>query len=145
MGNKAQSRQLTPMTYHDLAFLKGRGVEHFVHFTAISNLKNIVKRGLVPRAVLEKEGVDFAYNDDNRYDGKEHINLSITRPNNRLFYVMRKRYPERRYAILTINPAILGRFPKEGSCSYRFVAVNAASSSAMSCNVEQMFVGGRSS
>ena len=55
---------------------------------------------------------------------------------------MRKRHPERRYAILTINPAILGRFPKEGSCSYQFFATNAASSRAMSCNVEQMFVGG---
>lgn len=145
MGNKAQSGQLTPMTYHDLAFLKGRGVEHFVHFTAISNLKKIVKRGLVPRAALEKEGVDFAYNDGNRFDGKEHVNLSITHPNSRLLYVMRKRHPERRYAILTINPAILGRFPKEGSCSYQFFATNAASSRAMSCNVEQMFVGGCSS
>ena len=66
-------------------FLKSIGVTELVHFTPAVNLPNILTKGIIPRSLLEKEGGDFAYTDDIRLDGKEHINLSITNPNIKMF------------------------------------------------------------
>lgn len=134
---------LSEGTEHDLRYLKSRGVEHFVHFTAVDNLESILKDGILPREMLDNRRNDYKWNDATRYDGMSHVNLSITHPNIQLFFAMRKRHPNREYAVLTVNPAILYQYPKESSQGYHFTSTNAASSRATKCNVELLFAGDR--
>lgn len=90
-----------------LEYLHERGVTRFVHFTSLDNLDSILERGLVPRRTLNDEGIDYLANDQLRLDGLDHVNLSITHPNIKFFYKIRKTYPERYYVVLAIRPDVL--------------------------------------
>lgn len=115
-----------------------------MHFTSLDNLDNILEKGLVPRHTLDEEGVDYLANDQLRLDGLDHVNLSITHPNIKFFYKIRKTYPGRYYVVLAIRPDILLAYTGDGDRQrYSFSNTNAASNRAMSCNVEQLFSGQR--
>lgn len=120
----------------ELDFLRGRGVTELIHFTPVTNLPSILENGLIPRVLLEQMGTDFVYIDNYRYDGKEHINLSITNPNIRIFFKFRKQIPID-FVVLTIDISVISKYKH----SYR--ATNAASNRAMSCSVEALFSGNR--
>jgi superfamily II DNA helicase RecQ len=120
----------------EIDFLKSRGVTELIHFTPVTNLPSILANGIIPRNRLEQEDVEFTYTDEKRHDGKEHINLSITNPNIRMFYKLRKRIPVD-FVVLTIDTSILSKYRH----SYR--ATNAASNKAMPCSVEELFSGNR--
>ena len=127
-----------------LEHLHERGVTRFVHFTSLDNLDSILERGLVPRRTLNDEGIDYLANDQLRLDGLDHVNLSITHPNIKFFYKIRKTYPERYYVVLAIRPDVLLAYTGDGDRRrYSFSNTNAASNRAMSCNVEQLFSGQR--
>lgn len=127
-----------------LEYLHERGVDSFVHFTSIDNLDSIFEHGLLPRSVLDADSVDYQPNDQLRLDGLTHVNLSVTHPNIRFFYKVRKTFPDRYYVVLSIRPEILLAYTGDGgSPRYSFSNTNAASSRAMSCNVEQLFSGQR--
>lgn len=127
-----------------LEYLQERGVRQFVHFTSLDNLESILDKGLLPRKALDEEGIDYHANDQKRLDGLDHVNLSITHPNIKLFYKIRKTYPSRYYVVLSVRPDILRAYTGNGgSLRYSFSSTNAASNSAMSCNVEQLFAGQR--
>lgn len=125
-------------------YLRGRGVSRFVHFTSLDNLESILTKGLIPRHMLDKEAVSYHANDQLRLDGSDHVNLSITHPNIKLFYKIRKAYPGRYYVVLSIRPDILLAYAGDGGRPrYSFFNTNAASNRAMSCAVEQLFSGQR--
>lgn len=83
-------------------FLKKQGVNELIHFTPATNLPSILLNGLISRERLEQEGRKFTYTDEKRLDGKDHINLSITNPNIRMFYKLRKQMPVE-FVVLTID------------------------------------------
>lgn len=120
----------------EIEFLRSRGVTELIHFTPSINLPNILANGIIPRSRLERDGVEFTYADENRYDGKEHINLSITNPNIRMFFKFRKQIPND-FVVLTLDISILSKY------NHSYTATNAASNKAMSCSVEELFSGNR--
>lgn len=127
-----------------MEYLHERGVTRFVHFTSLDNLDSILEKGLVPRRTLDDEGIGYLANDQLRLDGLDHVNLSITHPNIKFFYKIRKTYPERYYVVLSIRPEVLLAYTGDGDRPrYSFSNTNAASNRAMSCNVEQLFSGQR--
>lgn len=127
-----------------LEYLRSRGVERFVHFTALDNVCSILERGIVPRSVLDGNGVEYCSNDRLRLDGSSHVNLSITHPNIPLFRKFREEYPNRYYVVLSIRPEVLLGFTGDGSGErYSFMSTNAAANCARRCNAEQLFVGQR--
>ena len=75
-----------------VSYLKERGVEHLVHFTPISNLEGIRRRGIVPRLELEKCGdAEFKALDDMRLDSGKHMScFSLSFPNYLMMYRYRK-------------------------------------------------------
>mgnify|MGYP002622938621 CR=1 FL=1 len=126
---------------HDLGFLKSRGVADFVHFTAADNLDAILRRGLLPRAALDVEGVDYVSTDTLRLEGRDVVNLSITNPNIRMFYGKRKDLGGRLFSVLTLDPSLLA----DAEGAYEFRATNAASRFSQPCRVEELFAGDRPS
>lgn len=127
-----------------LAYLHERGVERFVHFTSLDNAISILNRGIVPRISLNEQEIPYLANDSLRLDGQSHVNLSITHPNIRLFYKFRKSNPDRSYVVFSIRPEVLLEYTGDaGRGKYEFSNTNAASNSAMRCNVEQLFSGQR--
>lgn len=127
-----------------LEYLHERGVCRFVHFTSLDNLESILDKGLIPRGSLDDKGIAYDANDELRLDGLDHVNLSITHPNIKFFYKIRKKYSDRYYVVLSIRPDILLAYTGDGGRPrYSFSNTNAASNGVMSCNVEQLFSGQR--
>ncbi len=70
---------------------KERDITQLIHFTQASNLNSILEHGLCTRAFLDQNDIQYEYNDDLRIDGFENtISLSVSFPNNRMFYRLRK-------------------------------------------------------
>ena len=84
-----------------------RDIKYLLHFTPLSNLKNILKLGFVPRKFLEMHGIKEAIRpqlpDLNRYDGrKDCFCLSISWPNYKMFYSKRKSM-ETEWVVIQVN------------------------------------------
>ena len=127
-------------------YLRARGVVDLVHFTPASNLAGILADGIVPRDVLEEDGKEFTCYDQRRFDGKRHVNLSITHPNVSLFFKFREEAKRLKadakdhvFAVLTLDPSLLDEYA--GQVEFR--ATNAASNRAMDCSVQELFGGYR--
>jgi len=73
--------------------IEERGIQYLVHFTPTINLFSIFTQGkILSRAILERMGIQhydildaIQFTDNVRYDNKNYINLSIQRPNFKLF------------------------------------------------------------
>lgn len=124
---------------HDLDYLKGRGVDEFVHFTAAENLMGILQNGLMPRALLDEHDLSYISTDSLRLEGKSVVNLSITNPNIKMFYGKRKELGGRLFSVITLDLTLL--HDVEGA--YEFRATNAASRFSQPCSVEELFAGDR--
>lgn len=125
---------------NDFEYLKKRGVKEIVHFTDIVNLESIAENGLLPRHLLDQNGISYVFNDMNRFDGTSHINLSITNPNINMFYRFRKNNASRRYAVISIDISLIKELDPT---DYYFTSTNAASNSAQKVSVEELFLGYR--
>lgn len=92
--------------------IKKRGITALYHFTRVENLPSIMRRGILPRKVLDETVPDFFYNDDNRYDNcTDAVCLSLEFPNYRMFYYERSQRPDSKWAVLKLKPSILTDFP----------------------------------
>lgn len=92
--------------YHD--------VQYLVHFTQASNVKSIVKNGLLARESLDSKDLRAAINDEKRLDGVLNgTSLSISFPNDKCFYTMKMKAKEHRrvdpadWAVLLIDRSVL--------------------------------------
>lgn len=104
-------------------FIEKRGIVALTHFTHIRNLDSILNNGLLSKDFLEKEKMDYKYNDELRLEGKTNaICLSISYPNYKMFFKYRCQ-EEGEWCILSLHPSIL----YEKDCL--FCIGNAASSS----------------
>jgi hypothetical protein len=85
-----------------------RSVRHLVHFTSVDNLRSIFTHGLLSVNCLERSKINYVRNDALRLDGMpDHVSASLTFPNHRMFYKMRMTIPERKWAVLLLNPVVL--------------------------------------
>ena len=107
-----------------IKWLKERGVKYFVHFTPVSNLDSILKKGLLPRDKIKTE-----YTDEYRRDDHTDRNcLSISYINFKMFYNILYRRgnvsnEKNKFAILLIDIDII---KKLGVQNFYFYPTNAA-------------------
>lgn len=123
------------MGMSDSEHLRQRGVPCLVHFTALSNVRSILEHGLQSPRSLRDGDIAFDANDEARYDGDDHVNASITNPNQNLFYTFQKKYPSKHYAVLEISLDALDEV------RHRFTSTNAASNKSDFVPVEALFEG----
>lgn len=85
-----------------------RAIPYLVHFTHVNNLASILNKGLLPRKKLHDENHSFYYNDELRLDGRpEASSLSISHPNEKMFYKYRINGFENDWVVLVIKPEVL--------------------------------------
>ncbi|WP_018905436.1 DarT ssDNA thymidine ADP-ribosyltransferase family protein [Variovorax paradoxus] len=111
-------------------YVAERGIKVLLHFTRAKNLASILARGLVPRNTLLLEGYTD-YNDQHRIDQTDAVCLSIGFPNYKMFYGIKKDYPEETWVVLAIRPAALWTL----ECA--FCTANAASNSVTAIPLDQ--------
>ena len=88
--------------------IKQRKISKLIHFTSELNIDSIQKNGILPRQQLLDEKIDFDSNDQFRLDKHlEAVCLSVQTPNKQLLKEFCRRYPDKNYKIIEINPEIL--------------------------------------
>lgn len=89
-------------------FVEECGINYLVHFTRKENLPSIMDHGLLGREDLERRGISYQHNDDQRLDyAPNAICLSITHPNDRLFCKFRDGHNRAAWEVLLLKPEIL--------------------------------------
>lgn len=88
--------------------VKQRRIEYLWHFTKLENVDSIFQNGIVPRATLEANQANVAYNDFYRHDGFKNANcLSIGHPNYKMFYSLRRQDPSVEWVVFGVKAEIL--------------------------------------
>ncbi len=101
--------------------VQDRNIQYLYHFTHVDNLASIIENGLISRADLDNENINYDYNDNERIDGHlDAICLSISYPNAKMLYKYRG-LKAGDWVLLAISPAVLW----EKDCA--FYPTNAAS------------------
>lgn len=109
------------MTIQDV--INRRDIKYLVHFTRLENLDNILTNGIIPRKELDKQQVNYVYNDQLRLDEKTNYScLSIGFPNDLMFYTKRKNNPNSEWVIIGVSLEVLL------NCDCLFYPCNSASS-----------------
>lgn len=87
-----------------------KNINHLIHFTHISNLDSILRKGLIPRNSLSIDAPEAHINDEWRFDNHSDGNcLSISFPNYKMLY--KYSYKNRQdWAIILINKAVLWEY-----------------------------------
>jgi hypothetical protein len=111
------------------AICKERGIKELIHFTKIENVRSILDVGLNSKDYNGEIAKRHNINDRERFDYRTHmISLSISYPNDKMFYKNRINDHSQEWAVLRLSPSILW----ELDCL--FCPANAASSSISSAN-----------
>lgn len=101
-----------------------RGIKWLLHFTRLGNLASILDRGLVTRDIIVGEAsCAGVYNDAYRLDRTNAVCASISFPNYKMFWGLRRDHGDVEWVIVVIHPAALWLL----KCA--FCQTNAASSS----------------
>lgn len=88
--------------------IEKRNITKLIHVTNKKNLDSILKYGLLSLLELEKEQIEYEFNDPLRLEfRRDSICLSVSDYNNFLFGSYQKRYPKNEYVVLEIDPSIL--------------------------------------
>ncbi len=81
-----------------------RNINRLVHFTHVKNLLNIIKFGLLPISELDDNEIEYDYNDELRLDNNpDSISISITSPNYKMFYKIRREKYEENWAVIILD------------------------------------------
>lgn len=124
--------------------LKERGIKYLCHFTRLENLESILTNGLIPRSNLynlefnpdDNLEISGVFNDTVRADNHpDAICLSISFPNSKMFYKLRREQENSRWVVIVLHSDLL----LDKNCA--FYPTNAASNSVNSLPVED-FQGG---
>lgn len=105
-------------------FCKERQIPYLLHFTRSENLQSILANGLQPRSVIDTGHVAATVNDASRFDERRDCScLSISFPNYKMFWPLRKDSPGVEWPLLVIHPKVLW------AMDCMFCRTNAASNS----------------
>ena len=67
--------------------VKERNIRCLYHYTQLMNLDSILWSGILSKARMRRQGVAFAENDPDRFDGElDGISVSVGFPNFKTFY-----------------------------------------------------------
>lgn len=114
-----------------IKIVKEKGIEHLVHFTNFVNLKSILENGLVSVDYQKKHNISAHINDPQRLDGHtDAVSLSISFPNYKMFYKVRKDNEGEKWAVLLLEPSIIW----EKECAFN--KHNAASNESRKLDLE---------
>lgn len=84
-----------------------RGIESLVHFTNADNIPSIIQHGILSKNELDNHGISYQHNDYMRLDNNlDAISLSVTFPNYRMFFPLRKATGSN-WVVLLICPEII--------------------------------------
>lgn len=108
-----------------------REIKWLTHFTREPYLPSILQRGLITRDVMIKEGNEGLCNDQLRLDGTHAICASVSFPNYKMFWGLRKDHPDVNWIVLAIHPSALW------STRVAFCTANAASAGVSAIPLEQ--------
>lgn len=106
------------------------GVKQLVHFTRESNLESILRRGLVTRNMLDREGFN-GFNDNVRADNTSAVCVSIGFPNYKMWWSIRMDNPDVDFILLVLEERALWELP----CA--FCSANAALGSIAAIPIAQ--------
>lgn len=127
-------KELRPHVASDLEIgVKARNVQYLTHFTPLENLTSILRRGIYPRSMVDKVG-DAVFCDALRLDG--HLDascLSISFPNDKMFYKCRNTIASKGWVVMLLNPSILW------SKKVAFMKTNAANAFFRNKSVQSFF------
>jgi hypothetical protein len=112
-------------------FVVDRQITYLLHFTRLENLDSILTHGLFTRSQCATRAINPIFNDAHRLDYTDAICLSLSFPNYKLFYRLRKENPNTRWAVVAIRPNILW----EKDCA--FCKENAAKSTVTDIPIAQ--------
>lgn len=112
-------------------FVAEREIKVLTHFTRESNLASILQRGLICRDKLVSEGKANLCNDQLRLDGTNAVCASITFPNYKMFWGLRKDNPGVEWVVLGIRPSVMWE------TRAAFCSANAASTGVTVIPVQQ--------
>lgn len=125
--------------------LDRRGIQYFVHFTPVDNLRSIIANGLMTRSQLENDpNMEYTRTDEMRLDNQENsISLSVTFPNYKMLYRKRQQNPQTEWCVLLISPkAVAGMdctFDRSNSASNDSIARRGYTSQNRVAAFEDMF------
>jgi hypothetical protein len=96
------------------ALAEERNIVFLYHFTRCSNIRSILRYGLVPRLHFAEFGIDAEVTDEKRIDGyDESVCVSVAHPNYKMFF--RRRGGARKYdhewAVVQIDRSVLWNYP----------------------------------
>ncbi|MGY8896460.1 MAG: DarT ssDNA thymidine ADP-ribosyltransferase family protein [Paraglaciecola sp.] len=115
------------------AICKERGIKELIHFTKIENVRSILDIGLNSKDYNGEVAKKHKINDRERFDYRTHmISLSISYPNDKMFYRNRINDRCQEWAVLRLSPSILW----ELDCL--FCPLNAASAAISSANDDEL-------
>lgn len=82
-----------------------KGVSELCHFTPIDNLESILNNGLYPREYIEENLPNAIWTDESRAEGmKNGVCLSVSFPNNKMFYKKRKEREDiKEWAVIVLD------------------------------------------
>ena len=114
-------------------FCNERKITNLIHFTKIENIIGILDIGINSQSYNYEIAKKHRINDTGRFDYRTHmISLSISYPNDKMFYKYRKNDPLQQWVVLCISPSVLW----ELDCL--FCPTNAANSSISSASDESL-------
>ncbi|EOB3674070.1 DarT ssDNA thymidine ADP-ribosyltransferase family protein [Vibrio vulnificus] len=116
------------------AICQERNITELIHFTKVQNVRSILDIGLNSKDYNGEIARKHKVNDLGRFDYRTHmISLSVSYPNDKMFYRYRQMDAGQKWAILSISPSVLW----ELECLY--CPTNAANASISSANDESLY------
>lgn len=111
-----------------------RNITELIHFTKVQNVRSILDIGLNSKDYNGEIAKKHRVNDSGRFDYRTNmISLSVSYPNDKMFYKYRQIDTSQKWAVLSISPSVLW----ELECL--FCPTNAANASISSASDESLY------
>lgn len=93
----------TVLEYGDI-----KNISALYHFTNKKNLPSLLNHGILTRANLNKNFFEYSFNDNLRLDDNlDSVSLSLSHPNDKMFYKYRCLTPHDDWVVIRISPSLL--------------------------------------
>lgn len=109
-----------------------RNIKYLIHFTRMQNIYSILKHGVLSRYDLEKQSLDYCFNDNDRYDGKVDCScFTIEYPNYYNLKRFMEKYSDEKWVIILLDANFL-------MTSINYYAFHNASSNCVRCRINEL-------